>query len=805
MSPKHTNPSYDKPRRDSKTQLPIWACAPYNFVRLPEKVVLVDPPPDQDIYTGYTGYIDCEMETLSPVYIRGMATPEMVKKRAELDAVAEARSRSGQRLSPQEREARDEKERQLKELKAPFFNLNGQPIIPGSSLRGLIRSIVEIISYSKIRWVGTEPTFSFRAVADPGNDPLKEMYKQIIGNNASHVRAGYLVQRGEDWAIQPAMVPSDLGLLGGGTYLKVKEWILKTANLPGYRDFSDSDYRPGYYEVSFETEVTTDKNGKSFTAITLIGPRSVAFTNKGVLVCSGNMRETNHQGQEALRKNHALVLEASAKSELLIDHQAVIDYQRSLSVFQRENLRAWNDNGERGCLKDGAPVFYVQPRCGEKVVYIGHNPNLRIPMRFPGMDHASNPLDFVPLELRTEGLVDFADAIFGWTPEPGGNRKESCAGRVFFSDAFLRTPGLDIWYKPEPITPHVLSGPKATTFQHYLVQDKDLGHHPDSKSGLAHYGTLHTDTQIRGRKYYWHKGSKPDIEATDKEREHESQLTRIKPLRKGVRFGFHVYFENLRPDELGAVVWALRPRGKSDETFIHKIGMGKPLGMGAVYIDRVEINLTNRSGTRYEHLFEESGTLDWCKGIESPKVDFEAVFQQTMLAKTLDIYPDATALTDLEPVKELLTMMAWLGDDPGQDWQNWSRYMEIEHGESSLNEYKERPVLPTPTKVLEWANIRPVAPEISIWPPPAGEIMKGKARAVDENGNLRFEILSAQNPSINHWLTENSGGVELKCIINQENLGGRVYRDGAKVKLVVLASQQELRGWLIICRPEKLE
>jgi len=822
MSPKHTEPSYENPREDSKTHVPVRARAPYNFVRLPEKVVTVELPPDQDIYSDYTGYIDCEMETLSPTYIRGLITPEILKKQAELDKAEEDRARAGRRLTPEQKQERDAQESQLKLLQAPFFALNGKALIPGSSLRGMIRSIVEIVSYSKIRWVGAEPTFSFRAVAAQADDPLKEPYKEIVGSNGKYVCAGYLVQHGDHWAIRPSKLPSELGLLERGGYLKVKEKVLQSANLPDYRSFNASDYRPGYYEVSFDVELRRDRKGKSFTAVTRLGPRGAGYGHNGVLVCSGNMLETSKPGQKSPRKNHALILEAAAAKEIPIDPQAVTDYLNSLSVFQKENLRAWNDNGEWGCLKHNAPVFYVWTGREKEIVYFGHNPNFRVPVRLPGMDHASNPLDFVPLDLRADELIDFADSIFGWVPEAGGTRKDSCAGRVFFSDAALITQSEEIWYKPEPITPHVLSGPKATTFQHYLVQDKALGHNPDDKSTLAHYGTPRTETQIRGRKRYWHKGRQPDIEANAKEREHESQLTRIMPLKAGVRFAYRIHFENLRDAELGALLWALQPRGNPGETYAHKIGMGKPLGMGAVKVEKVEVTLTDRAAKRYARLFTESDALDWDIGAEEPGQDFSTVFEQSVLSALKGMAPDAQRLADLEPVQELLAMMAWRGDDPGQTWLDWTRYMEIEYGANGQNEYKERPVLPSPSEVLQWAKVdapgktqpssavqrteRPKPEPIQpAWPPPEGEIVTGEVIDSEPGGAVYLEIVSAKNLVYERWRRENVVNTEFIAVIRPQNQRARIYRDGSKHRLVVLSSTQEPNGWLIECKLDEPE
>ena len=63
--PEHKNPSQEHAAK-----------APYNFVPLPETVITVDPEslPDQDRYYPqpghYSGWIDCELTTASPLYVR---------------------------------------------------------------------------------------------------------------------------------------------------------------------------------------------------------------------------------------------------------------------------------------------------------------------------------------------------------------------------------------------------------------------------------------------------------------------------------------------------------------------------------------------------------------------------------------------------------------------------------------------------------------------------------------------------------------------------------------------------------------
>lgn len=474
MAPKHTDPS--SPRVDGNRSL--WARAPYNFVPLPDKMVEAPPPVDQDSFypaIGLTGWIDCELETCSPTYVRGMLTYEQFK--------AQEDTKTAELTVDQKIE------------RAPFFSTSQEkkdgfplPTIPGSSLRGMIRTLVEVIGYGRMRNVDNKPAFTFRAVAASKDDPLRDPYRDVIGAFGRNVKTGYLKQRGDKWFVHPALTPQEMNWPEQNAYLKVKEHQIGSQDIPNFIRMNSSGYRPQIHLVSFNIGFGQGKRGK-YVAIRQIG-KPGQYSSQGVLVCSGNMLETQATGQKSPRKNHALLLPASKtiKQLIPIDSQAVDDYLKSLTVFQKEELEDWSVGN--GCLRDGAPVFYVEEK--GKVVQFGHCPNFRVSARqtFGDKDRAATPLDFVPPELRLSNQPDLADAIFGWVEMPNWGPKDQRSGRVFFSDATFIAATDGLWYKPEPIIPHVLAEPKPTTFQHYLVQDRNSGHSPDDKASLAHYGSL---------------------------------------------------------------------------------------------------------------------------------------------------------------------------------------------------------------------------------------------------------------------------------------------------------------------------
>ncbi len=694
MSIKHTNPITH--RFDSKNRTNQRAVAPYNFVPLPERVVPARQPMGHDRYDtveGVTGRIDCTITTQSPTYIRGLFKDELYRVVSE----------GGELVSD-------------KEKMASFFGLQTDdgkvivPRIPGSSLRGLVRSIVEIISYSRIRNVNKSPTFTFRAVAAAKDDPLRFPYEDVIGRFGANVNAGILVRdkRSGDWMIQPVERPSRRD-----AYLKVKEREIPNNAVPGFKPLNHPDYKPGYFKISFRRETRQGKRG-SYTAITAMGTREANLGENGFLVCSGNMLETANTGQRSPRKNHAIVIDKPAMddrtgqkiSPLRIPKQAIDDYCAGLSAWQKEELRGKAD----GVLVEGAPVFYVREGNSQDVFYFGHSPNFRIPARLQvrGGIGAANPADFVPPHVSDDYtqnrdiVYDMVDTIFGWVrdDEAFGEDRKQRRGHVAFSDAICQTTE-NVWYTQDqtPITPKTLASPKPTTFQHYLVQDKERGHHPDSKAHLAHYGVPPSNTSIRGHKQYWHKGKRPEIEHDgemnrDGTYKHESQLTRISPINPDVQFTCSIQFENLHEEEVGALLWALSLPSNDEAIYYHKIGMGKPLGMGAIQIEP-QLMISNRVD-RYSSLFASES--EWSQGeTVTESNSYIEAFERYILEDN-GIGGTELRLSEVERIQALLTMLTWR--EGTEEWLDKTRYMEINHGSRDINEYKERPVLPDPSGVV---------------------------------------------------------------------------------------------------------
>lgn len=662
-NPRHTNPAQPGRR----------AHAPYNFVPLPEKVVTVEASElaGHDIYTGYTGYIDCELTTLSPLYTRAAPNPQFFEQWA--DKTREM--------------MKDDKAR---EEYAQFFHLDDteRPVIPGSSLRGMVRSLVEIVGYGKMQWVTSEQLV-FRAVADQTSqgtyyrqrlmrdDGKKKVLKGQRTKWVQHftplMQAGYLEQQRGQWFIRPAQT------IGGTTFARIDQIPAGLSNWKQCQNayhiwvklskYDYQDVKGGFLRIKY-TPV-------------LEAYRSVSASEnlqEGVLCYSGPMDK---------KQREVVIFPAdnSANAKLIqVDDALVRAYLDQLTQGQKDLL------GEKGIFSSQhQPIFYLMEK--GKLVFFGHTMLFRMP-------YEHSPLDFVPTRLRQENDIDLAEAIFGLAPQSKTDKRGARAGRVFFVDAQLQTASDGIWLCDTPITAQILGSPKPTTFQHYLTQDEpdkvetgefDKQDRPKTELRLKHYASGLDKTVIRGHKLYWHQRPSDFIESTEPDWQTDTQHTQIRPVKEGVSFRFRVYFENLHDFELGALLWVLILPGQAGQDYCHSLGMGKPLGMGAVKITPT-LYLGDRK-SRYAQLFAEK---NWQRS-EALAPDMQP-FIQKFEAFILDRMDKtergkAQSLKEIERIKMLLKMLEWLGPKD----RRLTEYMVIE----PTNEYKERPVLPDPLHIAE--------------------------------------------------------------------------------------------------------
>lgn len=654
------------PQHKNPTSVDRTAVAPYNFVPITDRLIAF-PESKNALLTGHdqydenrlTGWIDVELETKSPIYVRAPLNLD------EFD---------------QEEKSKDDK-RTLHDAKPDFFYTDdpNAPVIPGSSLRGMIRSLVEILSHGKLAPVPSDPLI-YRAVGDTTShgDAYRDQLFDSEPDKRHHYmpkfKGGYIRKKKNenDWFIQPAKE------INGTTFGRInhksipsnlKKWEQCRSANEIYIEAGDYDFkqvRGGFIHMKRATIVrAADKPAPGLEKATLVRSGRMFSKKTEAVIFDVDTAVTE--------ENWIRIPDGSQGDE----QDLVTAYKDQQSPEQKRLL------GNNGVLVDMHPVFYLMDE-DNKLVFFGHTQMFRAPYRH-------SPQELLPPEHNQEDLMDFAETMFGRVKrqKDDNQRNQATAGRIFVEDTRLLAGQSSPWLPGDPVvTPKVLGSPNPTTFQHYLTQSN-----PDDKSRLSSYNASPRNTTLRGHKLYWHKGdvSRRDFEADPKDVEGKEKVhTRIKPVRTGIKFRFRVRFENLTMPELGVLWWSLALPVKG--IYCHKIGMGKPLGLGAIKLTPTLCLIDPKK--RYQSLFGGDGFELGLLSDELTQQYRDGALQvfENYICKQLNYASFAQA----PRIQQLLTMLSWPGPDPEQ-----TRYMEIERPDphakrGKRNEYRDRPVLPGP-------------------------------------------------------------------------------------------------------------
>lgn len=647
--------------------------APYNFIPLPEQVKTVEsvPPFDKFHSDRYSGYFDCTLTTLTPLYIRSSLTSKEYQTKSNL----------------REKKADDDK--------PDFFSPANKIRLPGSSLRGMIRTLVEIISQSELEFIGNQQLF-FREVGSETDQSIACAYRKWMffpeknphndeknrgatraNQQGNGIRAGVIKKEGSRYFIYPSGTNERSNI-----FRLHPETAAKILGLGNPRDIYWSR-RPVWFLPNTEDRRMINEPHIRLRKFSE-GKPPVDGWRKGWMVVPGREPPPRRDARRSSVKKHWVILEP----ELIKSNRLELDY---------DDVRAYRDGG--GVTRDiaarrGGKSFSVLPETENEVIpcfYVEwKDTNYKERISFGHTAYFRLPYDASPKDLvkaSNSGGYDFAKAIFGTAS--GEQKDKSKRGRVFFEDAEL-----DRSFSAEKVLwdadayPKVLSSPKPTTFQHYLDQSHaNVGNEGERKRKLHHYSNK---AKIRGFKLYWHRDGDKWVQ-TDREEvtRFATQYTRIRPVKPNVTFKFRIRFENLAAAEVGALAVSLNLPG----TCAHKLGMGKPLGLGSVRI-KADLQLIERK-ERYSRLFAPNTTA-WNIGItEQNSVDFDKAFCDALQLSQ----PAYWQNTQVERICSLLAMLEYEKRPAYED----TRYMEIARKvgyDRPENEYKKRPILPYPLQVV---------------------------------------------------------------------------------------------------------
>lgn len=562
---------------------------PYNFVKLGKECVR-KPRSEWFGDTGLlTGSIECSMSLKTPLALpdHSPTSPAEIEKTPVYN---ERHEKIGDHLT------------------YPFVSIDGTtPFIPGSELRGMVRNVYETVTNSCMSVFDDSP---------------------LIGRSNEPKAPGILIMDADgNWVLYDTQMflVDTFGVHGAPTY------SITGAGSAKHIDTTVGNKRTGD-TVSFNVGTPYHRAYVGTYAEDL---DDSAAKYEGILLLG-------EWGLNRNRRHHSHILSTSArhmKNPRIVDGSAVENLEKVLDCYRNKNAKVNQcDTGDHSGYADyhiqetGTPVFYscVKTIVDGKTVDRYHFAPAMLSREVYYSTLSDIAGDYAPCadilerkrktgnkaeaehELnRKNAPICPACALFGMIDKDGC----SFGSSVRFSDA-LCVSDFDFNRDSEQVTLKELSGPKITSSEMYLekpvlveryydresreMRTKPSGevtrtwnfeylrkHNKDVVERIAYAPAL------RGRKFYFHNKRAAESSQPYSTNEISERNITVRLIKKA-EFGFTVFFENISPLQLKQLIWCIAPKGKDVEKerdLCHKLGMGKPIGLGSVKTEIREVRL----------------------------------------------------------------------------------------------------------------------------------------------------------------------------------------------------------------------
>lgn len=526
--------------------------SPYYFVPLSERIFF---PPwgaqasmDLPFQEGISGTIEIKVTAATPIYIRNGGGHD--KESAEHN---------------------------------DFFRVvaDGRHAINGSTFKGMLRSIVEIAAFGKLRQVETDRSFSCRELKGPNAGEYTSRMTTQTSPHKPNALAGWLRQReGGEWVIEPqefARVEIDELINLYPTKPKPElrkrqtavEKYTKWGAIPRAISF---DFLRENRAKPNDTMVTVHDHSCPCHGQRLLSYKKAAEgtvklgaggEQEGVIVFTGQPQEYRPGERHQKHMEFIFYPPATAQAPLSVSPEARREFNQ-LHAMPNGGPNAEWQHWQKELGKGGrVPVFYLHAADGSPQ-HMGLAMMFRLPYRH-GVKRAITNVHADHLEAYP---LDLAEVVFGQAAGEAGLR-----GRVSVGPLLETTESSPL---EEVVT--TLNQPRTTYYPNYLQQTVK----PNGR--VSTYHDYNNDkVKVKGRKRYpvGHDGHDP-LKKLPKPPKADMRVT-FCPLPAGTTFEGVIHLHNLRPEELGALVWALTWGGR--DKLRHSIGMAKPFGFGSIQVE----------------------------------------------------------------------------------------------------------------------------------------------------------------------------------------------------------------------------
>ena len=500
--------------------------APYNFVPLSDKVVFPEwagrISHDVPFSDGLSGSITVRLTARTPIFVRNG-------------------------------HSRDEAENNAPAYRSFSVLPDGSYFLPGTTVKGAVRSVLEIMSFGKIR-LDKSARFAQR---EWDNKSLYTLKKE-----QADLHCGWLQQIGNGYEIIDCGQPYRIAQTSIDDYLGVPLFRDKFSQKYGinlnkeYRLGNDTyDPKEAVFKYKLVEQVVPIERLRNLTFENYEGKHvsvSPIGNITGTIVLTGQPDKWVWPRNSKGGKFYEFVFRQPNNEN---KRYSLTENEFNQYKFIYADSPDWKYAKEKLMPVSGIPVFFRLEN--NKIKDWG----LAFLYKLP---YAKTPYQTLPEGHKSDN-PDMADCIFGYT-----DKVSSLRGRVQFTP--FRSDNAQV----ERSCTLALCGPKASYYPIYIEQQGR------GKNGvvIGKYRT-YNDGGIKGWKRYvvrknvW--GARIGQEKID---------TEIHPLKAGTIFEGKIMFHNLKPEELGALFSALTFHGNAANCF-HQLGMARPYGYGKVQMEIV--------------------------------------------------------------------------------------------------------------------------------------------------------------------------------------------------------------------------
>lgn len=499
--------------------------APYNFVPLSDKVVM----PFWAKYISHdipftdpkSGVIKLKITAQSPVYVRN----GMPRDAADNDIA-----------------------------RKDFNNIEQKYFIPGSSVKGMLRSVVEIMSFGRMKNKVNKDRYSVRDFQNNDIYPKTEISNQV--------ECGWLYKKGGEYFIDKCGKPGRISHKNLDVLCPDQKIAAYYKNADNVKNDWDKSARSKNEKFSFSRTNTFSLDyedvGRKVYKIDGAG-------DSGTIVMTGQSSVRKEpEGAKASGKHLEFIFwekepTATPVPGVVIKNLFFAYYDHD-KTNQKEDWKWRKPQLENG---DKIPVFYRTHIVNGKQEFR----DIGLTMLFK-ITYDYSILDAINGHQKNAASIDLAEAIFGYV-----DNQKALKGRVHIGHAFV-TNGTPTRLEEKT---EVLAGPKASYYPNYIKQN--ISEQPQDGNINGKYNTfMSSSATIRGwKRYPVHSG---DSVASNEGSANVS--SNFIPLPANTEFEVDVAYHNLRKEELGAILSAITFH--NTEGLFHSIGSAKPLGYGKIKV-----------------------------------------------------------------------------------------------------------------------------------------------------------------------------------------------------------------------------